>query len=189
MSCQLHFSILTVHQIFNPETYVCWLPFIKSINVPTTKYVFTITEGAQFTNDMNGVNELSESNWIADLNMQWAICLVESQLKSMVLSAIEMQYTPHHSGTKHSYSDALSLLVTRCMKSSNSKMYTSARSELTMGKHACYGPPVLITAVVHRCQWVMALHGTVSGTAVTYRCQGVLALHGTVSGTAVVHRR
>ena len=53
--------------------------------------------------------------------MQWAICLVESEFKCMALSAAETQYTPHHNGTKHSYSNALSLLVIRCMKGSLSK--------------------------------------------------------------------
>jgi hypothetical protein len=118
--------------------------------------------------------------------MQWAICLVQLQLKSTVLSAIEMQYTPHHSGTKYSYSDALSLLVTRCMKSSNSKTYTSARSELTIGKHAGYGPPVLITAVVQMSGGPGTLQYAVSGTAVVQISGGPGSLQYVVSAIAVV---
>jgi len=132
--------------------------------------------------------------------MQWVICLVELQLKSMVLSATEMQYTSHHSGTKHSNSNALSLLFTRCMKRSISKtctlwqevsyhwvsmhdmdcqywvqrLYTdisgslhctvcsfwySSCTQMSVG-HCTAQYVVSGTAVIHRCQWVIALHST-----------------------------
>ena len=109
-----------------------------------------------------------------------AICLVESQLKSMVHSATEMQCAPHHSGTKHSHSNALSLLFMRCMKRSISKTPTlqqevsyqwesmhvmdcqywySCCTQMSVG-HGTVQYAVSGTAVVHRCQWVIALHGT-----------------------------
>jgi hypothetical protein len=87
-------------------------------------------------------------------------------------------------------------------------MYTSARRELPVGKHACYGQPVPVTAVVCRCQGGLALYSMQLMVQLLYRdvsgswhrkvhsywyscCTEMSVGHGTaryiVTGTAVVH--
>jgi len=130
--------------------------------------------------------------------MQWAICLVESQLKSMFLSVIEMQYISHHSGTKHSNYNALSLLFTRCMQRSISKTCTlwqevSYQWESMHDMDCQYWVQLLYTDVSG--SWHCTVHSfwyscctqlsegpnivwyVVSGIAVVHRCQRALALY------------